>query len=118
MTTSLTDGTREAAFTTAMLSAALAYKVALACIAKNVTECSCEKVEHSFRGESWKWTGCSVNVVFGSYTAARFMLSARSNNSQIDMMKMHNVRVGLEVSNDLCLQRIINRRSSLEGSRW
>lgn len=91
------DGTREAAFTTAMLSAALAYKVALACIAKNVTECSCEKVEHSFRGESWKWTGCSVNVVFGSYTAARFMLSARSNNSQIDMMKMHNVRVGLEV---------------------
>jgi len=91
------DGTREAAFATAMLSAALAYNVAKACTAKDVTECSCEGVKRPLRGQQWKWKGCSVNVRFGSHTAERFMLSGRGNNSQINMMARHNVRVGLEV---------------------
>lgn len=91
------DGTREAAFTTATLSAALAYSVAKACTAKDVTECSCEGVKRPLRGQQWKWKGCSVNVRFGSHTAERFMLSGRGNNSQTNMMARHNVRVGLEV---------------------
>lgn len=95
-----TDNTQEAAFTTALLSAALAYNVALACTEKDVTECSCEEVKRRpFREQStWKWKGCSVNVGFGSSIAGRFMLSYRSNNTQSSIIDKHNVRVGLEVN--------------------
>lgn len=93
-----TDNTQEAAFTTALLSAALAYNVALACTEKDVTECNCEVKRRPFREQStWKWKGCSVNVGFGSSIAGRFMLSYRSNNTQSSIIDKHNVRVGLEV---------------------
>ena len=91
------DGTKEAAFTTAMLSAAIAFNIAKACTAKDVTECSCEGVKRPFRGQPWKWKGCNVNIRFGSYAAERFMMSGRSNDTKLNMMSRHNVRAGLEV---------------------
>ncbi|KAM7449070.1 Wnt7p [Porites harrisoni] len=91
------DGTKEAAFTTAMLSAAIAFNIAKACTAKDVTECSCEGVKRPFRGQPWKWKGCNVNIRFGSYAAERFMMSGRSNDTKLKMMSRHNVRAGLEV---------------------
>lgn len=91
------DGTKEAAFTTAILSAALAYNVAKACTTKDVSECSCEGIKRSLRVQPWKWKGCNANIRFGCHTAERFMLSGRTNNSHINMMTRHNVRVGLEV---------------------
>lgn len=91
------DGTKEAAFSTAMLSAAIAFNIAKACTAKDVTECSCEGVKRPFRGQPWKWKGCNVNIRFGSYAAERFMMSGRSNDTKLNMMSRHNVRAGLEV---------------------
>ncbi|KAJ7333579.1 Protein Wnt-7a [Desmophyllum pertusum] len=91
------DGTKEAAFTTALLSASIAFSIAKACTAKDVTECSCEGVKRPMRGRSWKWRGCSVNVRFGTYSAERFMLSGKSNNTEMNTIMKQNVRVGLEV---------------------
>ena len=80
-----------------MLSAAIAFNIAKACTAKDVTECSCEGVKRPFRGQPWKWKGCNVNIRFGSYAAERFMMSGRSNDTKLKMMSRHNVRAGLEV---------------------
>jgi len=91
------DGTKEAAFTTALLSAAIALSIAKACTSKDVTECSCEGAKRPFHGQSLKWRGCSVNIRYGTYSAERFMLSGRGNNSEINTIMKQNVRVGLEV---------------------
>ena len=93
-----TDGTKEAAFTTALLSATIALSIAKACKSKDVTECSCEGVKRPFHGQSLKWRGCSVNIRFGTYSAERFMLSGRGNNSEMNTIMKQNVRVGLEVN--------------------
>lgn len=93
-----TDGTKEAAFTTALLSATIASSIAKACTSKDVTECSCDGVKRPFHGQSLKWRGCSVNIRFGAYSAERFMLSGRGNNSEMNTIMKQNVRVGLEVN--------------------
>lgn len=91
-------GTREAAFTTALLSASIAYSVTKACTAKNVTECRCEGIRRPRYGQTWKRKGCSANAHFGTYSSERFMLNDRRNKSAIDTLVMkHNIRVGLQV---------------------
>lgn len=38
-----------------------------------------------------------MNVRFGTYSAERFMLSGKSNNTEMNTIMKQNVRVGLEV---------------------
>ena len=92
------DGTKEAAFTAAIISSALAFSVAKACVKKDVSECSCESVKRPAGDKSWLWQGCSVNIRYGSFLAERIIMSGKTNHSKSNSMMKHNVRVGLRVS--------------------
>ena len=92
-------GTREAAFTHAIMSAGITYSVTDACTQGNLTQCGCDTSlkngQESAKG--WKWGGCSVDIDFGTKFAERFM-AARGHDRRIGLMNHHNSRAGREVS--------------------
>jgi wingless-type MMTV integration site family protein 7 len=98
-----TAGTKEAAFTHAIISAGIAHAVTLACTKKNFSRCDCDRSKAEGKAKSgvdgWSWRGCSVNIQRGIQVAKTFLDGQDPDQSDIALMNKHNNEVGREVSN-------------------
>ena len=105
----LTD-TRESAFVRAVTSAGVVHAVTQACSAGNLTDCSCDlSREGQKTAEGWKWGGCSDDVTYGIWFAETFVDAPEtaqmySNKDIRKLIKLHNNKVGRQVSNMRLLQ--------------
>lgn len=94
----LLAGTREAAFTYAIISAGVTHRVTHACSLGNLSECHCDNSRKGQKSQTgWKWGGCSVDIGFGEKLADRFMTQS-GHDRVINLMNTHNSRAGREVS--------------------
>ncbi|XP_032235280.2 protein Wnt-7b isoform X8 [Nematostella vectensis] len=91
-------GTKEAAFTHAIISAGIVQAVTLACT-QNPTGCGCDRNKDGISREGWKWGGCSVNIGHGLAVAKEFLNANDAVRSDIALMNRHNNEVGREVVN-------------------
>ncbi|XP_032235276.2 protein Wnt-7b isoform X4 [Nematostella vectensis] len=89
-------GTKEAAFTHAIISAGIVQAVTLACT-QNPTGCGCDRNKDGISREGWKWGGCSVNIGHGLAVAKEFLNANDAVRSDIALMNRHNNEVGREV---------------------
>ncbi|KAB0388488.1 hypothetical protein E2I00_017431 [Balaenoptera physalus] len=66
-------GSREAAFTYAIIAAGVAHAITAACTQGNLSDCGCDKEKQGqyHRDEGWKWGGCSADIRYGIGFAKR-----------------------------------------------
>lgn len=95
----LSAGTREAAFTHAIMSAGVTHRITHACTLGNMSECNCDdrrKGQKSPKG--WTWGGCSADVGFGESFAQKFMTQSGGHDRLVGLINAHNSQTGREVS--------------------
>ncbi|XP_031572227.1 protein Wnt-7a-like isoform X2 [Actinia tenebrosa] len=92
-------GTKESAFTHAIISAGIAHAVTLACTKGNYSNCGCDLSLKGVRSSdgSWIWGGCSVNINRGIEVADAFLDGQDTSQSDIALMNKHNNRLGGQV---------------------
>ncbi|XP_031572228.1 protein Wnt-7a-like isoform X3 [Actinia tenebrosa] len=95
-------GTKESAFTHAIISAGIAHAVTLACTKGNYSNCGCDLSLKGVRSSdgSWIWGGCSVNINRGIEVADAFLDGQDTSQSDIALMNKHNNRLGGQVIRD------------------
>ncbi|GAV05665.1 hypothetical protein RvY_15760 [Ramazzottius varieornatus] len=95
--------TKESAFITAIMSAAVVHTVVRACSAGNVSECGCDTRKTSQKGaDGWTWSGCSDNVDFGLWFSRQFNdapeeVKRKDARSLRDAIHLHNKATGRAV---------------------
>lgn len=97
------SGSREAAFTYAISSAAVAYSVTAACARGNISACGCDPgpTPSEPAPAGWKWGGCSVDVNFGIRFARKFLDAREIEGDGRSLMNLHNNKAGRKVTNSL-----------------
>lgn len=93
------SGSKEAAFTYAIIAAGVAHAITSACTQGNLSECSCDKEKQGFHGraDGWKWGGCSADVRYGLGFSKVFMDAREIKQSARTLMNLHNNEVGRKV---------------------
>ncbi|XP_078369911.1 protein Wnt-7b-like isoform X2 [Oculina patagonica] len=88
-------GTKEAAYTQAIISAGVVYTITKACSMGNLSECNCDRRKWGQKSnKGWMWGGCSVDVSYGIDLSDRFVNARRSKEDAIFLMNKHNSRAG------------------------
>ncbi|XP_027056914.1 protein Wnt-7b-like isoform X1 [Pocillopora damicornis] len=94
-------GTREMAYTQAIISAGVVYTVTRACSMGNLSECNCDKkltgTEKKKHYKGWSWGGCSVDLSFGLDLSSRFVNAREEKHNAFWLMNRHNSRAGRQV---------------------
>ncbi|XP_078369910.1 protein Wnt-7b-like isoform X1 [Oculina patagonica] len=91
-------GTKEAAYTQAIISAGVVYTITKACSMGNLSECNCDRRKWGQKSnKGWMWGGCSVDVSYGIDLSDRFVNARRSKEDAIFLMNKHNSRAGRQV---------------------
>ncbi|XP_022532506.2 protein Wnt-7a [Astyanax mexicanus] len=92
-------GSKEAAFTYAIIAAGVAHAITAACTQGNLSECSCDKEKQGFhgRGDGWKWGGCSADIRYGLGFSKVFVDAREIKQSARTLMNLHNNEVGRKV---------------------
>lgn len=94
----LAAGTKEAAYTQAIISAGVVYTITKACSMGNLSECNCDKKKWGQKSnKGWMWGGCSVDVSYGIDLSERFVNARRNKEDAIFLMNKHNSRAGRQV---------------------
>lgn len=97
----LVEGTREMAYTQAIISAGVVYTVTRACSMGNLSECNCDKkltgTEKKKHYKGWSWGGCSVDLSFGLDLSSRFVNAREEKHNAFWLMNRHNSRAGRQV---------------------
>lgn len=92
-------GTKEAAYTQAIISAGVVYTITRACSMGNLSECNCDRKlwpgKESKKG--WMWGGCSVDTSYGINLSSRFVNARRNTHDAIYLVNKHNNRAGRQV---------------------
>ena len=95
----LIEGTKEAAFTTAITAAALAFQISHSCGKGNSVPCSCEVSKRSAgRVDSSKLNKCRINIPHGTTFASSFLSVTSDSSSPVSDIDRHNIQVGLKAS--------------------
>lgn len=90
-------GSREAAFTYAISSAGVTYKITEACSRGNITACGCEptlRTRKESPSSDWQWGGCSADVAYGMRLARRFTDAREVEGDARSLMNLHNNKAG------------------------
>ncbi|CAL9703803.1 unnamed protein product [Knipowitschia caucasica] len=100
-------GSKEAAFTYAIISAGVAHAVTAACTQGALSGCGCDKDKQGFynqeegprwggynQEEGWKWGGCSADVSFGLSFSQVFVDAREVKQNARTLMNLHNNHVG------------------------
>ncbi|XP_051517506.1 protein Wnt-7a-like isoform X3 [Myxocyprinus asiaticus] len=89
-------GSKEAAFTYAIIAAGVAHAITAACTQGNLSDCSCDKEKQGFNGhiDGWKWGGCSADIRHGLGFSKVFVDSREIKHSARTLMNLHNNEVG------------------------
>ena len=94
----LVAGTKEAAYTQAIISAGVVYTITRACSMGNLSECNCDKKlwgKKSYKG--WTWGGCSVDLSYGLNLSNSFVNGRQNRHNAIWLMNRHNSKAGRQV---------------------
>ena len=92
-------GSREAAFTSAMIAAGVAHAITAACTQGNLSDCGCDKEKQGqyHRDEGWKWGGCSADIRYGIGFAKVFVDAREIKQNARTLMNLHNNEAGRKV---------------------
>ncbi|XP_061407967.1 protein Wnt-7b-like isoform X1 [Lethenteron reissneri] len=92
-------GSREAAFTHAVLSAGVAYAITAACSQGNLSECGCDRAKQGFytAQEGWRWGGCSADLRYGLEFSRLFVDAREVKQNARTLMNLHNNAAGRKV---------------------
>lgn len=94
------SGSREAAFTYAIVAAGVAHAVTKACSQGDLSQCGCDHEKqgfHHYHEEGWKWGGCSANVKYGVELSRRFVDAREIKKNARRLMNLHNNAAGRKV---------------------
>ncbi|ROT66390.1 WNT7 protein [Penaeus vannamei] len=88
-------GSREAAFTYALLSAGVAYSVTASCARGNISTCGCDDRKRGrYSASGWKWGGCSADIKYGIKFARKFVDAREVEGDARALMNLHNNKAG------------------------
>nr|XP_023475667.1 protein Wnt-7a [Equus caballus] len=92
-------GSREAAFTYAIIAAGVAHAITAACTQGNLSDCGCDKEKQGqyHRDEGWKWGGCSADIRYGIGFAKVFVDAREIKQNARTLMNLHNNEAGRKV---------------------
>lgn len=92
-------GSKEAAFTYAIIAAGVAHAVTAACTQGSLSGCSCDKEKQGFynKEEGWKWGGCSADIHYGLGFSKMFVDAREIKQNARTLMNLHNNEVGRKV---------------------
>ena len=95
----LIAGSKEAAFTYAIIAAGVAHAVTAACTQGSLSGCGCDKEKQGFynQEEGWKWGGCSADVHYGLGFSKVFVDAREIKQNARTLMNLHNNEVGRKV---------------------
>lgn len=93
-------GSKEAAFTYAIIAAGVAHAITAACTQGNLSDCSCDKEKQGFYSidQGWKWGGCSADISYGLGFSKVFIDAREVKQNARTLMNLHNNEVGRKVS--------------------
>lgn len=93
------SGSREAAFTYAIIAAGVAHAITAACTQGNLSDCGCDKEKQGqyHRDEGWKWGGCSADIRYGIGFAKVFVDAREIKQNARTLMNLHNNEAGRKV---------------------
>lgn len=96
---SFLPGSKEAAFTYAIISAGVAHAITAACTQGNLSGCGCDKEKQGFynQEEGWKWGGCSADIRYGLSFSKVFVDAREIRQNARTLMNLHNNEVGRKV---------------------
>lgn len=94
------QGSKEAAFTYAIIAAGVAHAITAACTQGNLSDCSCDKEKQGFYSidQGWKWGGCSADISYGLGFSKVFIDAREVKQNARTLMNLHNNEVGRKVS--------------------
>ncbi|XP_042879895.1 protein Wnt-7b-like isoform X1 [Penaeus japonicus] len=88
-------GSREAAFTYAIMSAGVAYSVTASCARGNISTCGCDDRKRGrYSASGWKWGGCSADIKYGIKFARKFVDAREVEGDARALMNLHNNKAG------------------------
>lgn len=92
-------GSKEAAFTYAIIAAGVAHAITAACTQGNLSDCGCDKDKQGTysQDEGWKWGGCSADVSYGLGFSKVFVDAREIKQNARTLMNLHNNEVGRKV---------------------
>ncbi|OXB83060.1 UNVERIFIED_CONTAM: hypothetical protein H355_001403 [Colinus virginianus] len=92
-------GSREAAFTYAIIAAGVAHAITAACTQGNLSDCGCDKEKQGqyHKEEGWKWGGCSADIRYGIGFAKVFVDAREIKQNARTLMNLHNNEAGRKV---------------------
>lgn len=95
-------GSREAAFTYAIIAAGVAHAITAACTQGNLSDCGCDKEKQGqyHRDEGWKWGGCSADIRYGIGFAKVFVDAREIKQNARTLMNLHNNEAGRKVGRE------------------
>ncbi|XP_019360160.1 PREDICTED: protein Wnt-7a [Gavialis gangeticus] len=92
-------GSREAAFTYAIIAAGVAHAITAACTQGNLSDCGCDKEKQGqyHKEEGWKWGGCSADIRYGIGFAKVFVDAREIKQNARTLMNLHNNEAGRKI---------------------
>ncbi|KAG8128200.1 hypothetical protein E2320_015050 [Naja naja] len=89
-------GSREAAFTYAIIAAGVAHAITAACTQGNLSNCGCDKEKQGqyHKDEGWKWGGCSADIRYGIGFSKVFVDAREIKQNARTLMNLHNNEAG------------------------
>lgn len=81
------EGTKEAAFVTAIVAAGVTHAVSVACAKKNISTCQCVQNRSSLR-RSWLDQGCHSNIGHGMDISKTFLNGFRGSFNRTHELQM------------------------------
>lgn len=100
----LNPGSKEAAFTYAIIAAGVAHAITAACTQGNLSNCGCDQKKQGFytQQEGWKWGGCSADIRYGLDFSKVFVDAREIKQNARTLMNLHNNEAGRKV----CIERV------------
>lgn len=98
-------GSKEAAFTYAIIAAGVAHAITAACTQGTLSGCGCDKEKQGFynQEEGWKWGGCSADIRYGLSFSKVFIDAREIRQNARTLMNLHNNEVGRKVCGTVCM---------------
>lgn len=113
----LPPGSREAAFTYAIIAAGVAHAITAACTQGNLSDCGCDKEKQGqyHRDEGWKWGGCSADIRYGIGFAKVFVDAREIKQNARTLMNLHNNEAGRKVGSreDTAVTGVVSGKAQL-----
>ncbi|KAJ1110390.1 hypothetical protein NDU88_007742 [Pleurodeles waltl] len=92
-------GSREAAFTYAIIAAGVAHAITSACTQGLMSDCGCDKGKQGqfHIEEGWKWGGCSADIRYGLGFSKVFVDAREIKQNARTLMNLHNNEAGRKI---------------------